>query len=224
MKINSTGQPETGEQHGRTEILDRLENMLNREELFRLAYVPFVIAQLVWDYADSILNMAALLRISETKKLCRTVRMLRREYDRLRAHHIDAAHEASEVSNMYIFEDGVADITKQLLQNLQINLRSEYPELEDAYMSHLIAVYQCDITLKSLLLYTRRQTEIIEKKVYGHIGHILPEPVCQLNRLVIAFVGDKPVSEDFAKLKKQYIEKFATQIALVELNDIPEDK
>lgn len=207
------------EQYGRTEILDRLENMLNREELFRLAYVPFVIAQLVWDYADSILNMAALLRISETKKLCRTVRMLRREYDRLRAHHIDAAHEASEVSNMYVFEDGVADITKQLLLNLRINLRREYPELEDDYMSYLIAIYQCDITLKSLLLYTRRQTEIIKKKINGDVGHILPEPVYQLNRLVIEFVGDKPVSEDFAKLKKQYIETYATQIALIELSD-----
>lgn len=201
----------------------RLSRLLDKETLFRFAYVPFVIAQLVWDYADTILNMAALLRISETRKLCRAVRELRREYDRIRAPHIDAAHEASEVSNMYVFEDGVADITKQLLLNLRINLRSEYPELEDDYMSYLIAVYQCDITLKSLLLYTRKQTEIIEKKIDRHVGHILPESVYQLNRLVIEFIGDKPVSESFAKLKKQYIETFATQIALTELSEIPDN-
>lgn len=201
----------------------RLSRILDKDTLFRFAYVPFVIAQLVWDYAETITDMAAMLRINETRKLCRAVKELRRDYDRIRAPHIDSAHEASEVSNMYVFEDCVADITKQLLLNLRINLRSEYPEIEEDYLSYLIAVYQCDITLKSLLLYTRRQTEIIAKKIDRNVGHILPESVYKLNHLVLEFVGDKPVSDKFATLKKQYIETFATQIALAELTELPGD-
>ena len=34
------------------ELSERLETMFSREELFRFAYVPFVIAELVWDYAE----------------------------------------------------------------------------------------------------------------------------------------------------------------------------
>lgn len=199
----------------------RLSRLLDKDTLFRFAYVPFVIAQLVWDYADTILTMAAWLRISETKKLCRAVRELRRDYDRIRAPHIDAAHEASEVSNMYVFEDCVADITKQLLLNLRINLKSEYPELDEEYLGYLIAIYQCDITLKALLQYTAKQTERIAKKINRNVGHILPESVYKLNRLVLEFVGDKPVTEKFATLKQKYIDTFATQIALIELNEIP---
>lgn len=39
------------------ELRERIETMFNREELFRFAYVPFVIAELVWDYADTVIIM-----------------------------------------------------------------------------------------------------------------------------------------------------------------------
>ena len=201
----------------------RLSRILDKETLFRFAYVPFVIAQLVWDYADTILIMAAWLKISETKPLCRAVKELRRDYDRIRAPHIDKAHADSEIENGYVFEECVKDITRQLLVNLRIDLRSEYPEIEPAYLDFLIAVYQCDITLKSLLLYIRKQTDRISKKIDRHVGRILPDAVYKLDKLVLEFVGDKPVSEKFAKLKKQYIETFATQIALVGLNELPDN-
>ena len=198
----------------------RLSRLLDKETLFRFAYVPFVIAQLVWDYADTILTMAVWLRITETKPLCRAVKELRRDYDRVRAPHIDKAHEDSEIENGYIFEECVKDITNQLLVNLRIDLRSEYPEIEPDDLDFLIAVYQCDITLKALLFYIRKQTDKIAKKIGRSIGNILPEAVSKLNKLILEFVGDKPVSERFAILKKQYIETFATQIAIVNLNEL----
>ena len=170
--------------------------------------------------ADTILTMAVWLRITETKPLCRAVKELRRDYDRVRAPHIDKAHEDSEIENGYIFEECVKDITNQLLVNLRIDLRSEYPEIEPDDLDFLIAVYQCDITLKALLFYIRKQTDKIAKKIGRSIGNILPEAVYKLNKLILEFVGDKPVSERFAILKKQYIETFATQIAIVNLNEL----
>ena len=202
----------------------RISRLIDKDTLFRFAYVPFVIAQLVWDYADTILSTAAWLKISETKKLCRAVRELRRDYDRIHSAHIDAKHEASEVSNMYVFEDGVAGITKQLLLNIKIDLKSEYPDLDADHLSFLIAVYQCDITLKSLLLYTRKQTERIAKKIDRNVGNILPESIYKLDKLILEFVGDKPVSNRFRNLKQQYIETFATQIALIEMTEIPDNE
>lgn len=196
----------------------KLSKILDRDTLFRFAYVPFVIAELAWDYADTVLTLSAMMKTG-AKKLCRAVRELRREYERERARFIDQAHKDSEVENMYVFEDGVKDIYTQMLVNVRCDLNSEYPSLDKDSVDLLTAVYQCDITLQSLILYTQQQTSKIERIVGHRIGKILPAQVYQLARLMPEFVGDKPASERFNKLKKQYEKTFATQIALIELND-----
>ena len=196
----------------------KLSKILDRDTLFRFAYVPFVIAELAWDYADTVLTLSAMMKTG-AKKLCRAVRELRREYERERARFIDQAHKDSEVENMYVFEDGVKDIYTQMLVNVRCDLNSEYPSLDKDSVDLLTAVYQCDITLQSLSLYTQQQTSKIERIVGHRIGKILPAQVYQLARLMPEFVGDKPASERFNKLKKQYEKTFATQIALIELND-----
>lgn len=196
----------------------KLSKILDRDTLFRFAYVPFVIAELAWDYADTVLTLSAMMKTG-AKKLCRAVRELRREYERERARFIDQAHKDSEVENMYVFEDGVKDIYTQMLVNVRCDLNSEYPSLDKDSVDLLTAVYQCDITLQSLILYTQQQTSKIERIVGHRIGKILPAQVYQLARLMPEFIGDKPASERFNKLKKQYEKTFATQIALIELND-----
>lgn len=196
----------------------KLSKILDQDTLFRFAYVPFVIAELVWDYADTILTLSAMMR-NGAKKLCRAVKELRRDYDRERTPYIDEAHRDSEVENMYVFEDGVKDIYSQMLVNLRCDLKSEYPSLDNDSVDFLTAVYQCDITMQSLLIYTRKQTEKIERIVGHRIGNILPKQMYQLARLIPEFAGDKSASDRFKTLKKQYEQTFATQIALIELSD-----
>lgn len=198
----------------------KLSKILDKDTLFRFAYVPFVIAELVWDYADTIIGLAIIMRLGETKKLCRAIRELRRDYDRLHARFVDSAHRDSETENMYVFENEVNDIFKTLLVNIRCNLKGEYPELAPDYLDLLTAVYQCDILLHSLFHYVRMQTEKIEKIVGHRIGRILPDEMYRLDALVIAFVGDKPVSERFISTKETYIKTLATQMALIEFNEI----
>lgn len=198
----------------------KLSKILDHDTLFRFAYVPFVIAELVWDYADTIIDLSITMRLKETKKLSRAIRELRRDYDRLRSTYIDQQHRDSETQNMYMFEDGVSDIFKTLLVNLRCDLMYEYPQLSPDSLNYLLAVYQCDILLKSLLRYVRWQTEKIEKIVGHKIGRILPIEIYRLDKLVLEFVGDKPVSDRFDSLKETYIKTFATQIAIIELNEI----
>lgn len=52
----------------------KLSEILDSETLMRFAYVPFVVAQLAWDYADTIINVSSILKLDSTKKLCRAVR------------------------------------------------------------------------------------------------------------------------------------------------------
>lgn len=195
----------------------KLSEILDSETMMRFAYVPFVIATLAWDYADSILNMAAYLRIQEVKKLCRSVKELKKDYDYLRAPYIDQAHQESEENNMYIFEDGVNDVFNLYLANIGFDIKSEYPDLDNEYVTYLKAIYQCHIVLKSIFRYAQIQTDKVEKIVGHKIGDIIPTQLRRLDTLVMAFVGDKPVSKKFEKQQETYAETLVNRMCLIEL-------
>lgn len=198
----------------------RLSQILDKDTLMRFAYIPFVVAQLAWDYADTIVNVASMLRLHPTKKLCRAVRDLKRQYDKVRDEFTNNAHRDSEIDNMYVFEDGVSDLFSLYLKNIEFDLRKEYPDLDSEYKAFLLAVYQCHIVLQSIYRYAEMQKEKIEKIVGHRIGDVLPSELRRLDILVMAFVGDKPISQNFDTQQKTYAQCLANRMALVELNDV----
>lgn len=215
------------EQNARAEMREiahreRIDKMFNREELFRFAYVPFVIAELVWDYADTVIIMAKSLNNPSTRRLSRAIRNARTDYDRLRHQYIDNENRERELENGYVFEDGIKRITNQMLMNIRIDINSEYPALNDDSRDLLIAVHQCNIMSKALLLYLDNQSARIAKRVGHSIGKMLPPSYYVMHKLIPEFIGDKPASAQFNKLMNEYVKTLATQMALVELNDIPE--
>lgn len=197
----------------------KLSEILDSETLMRFAYVPFVVAQLAWDYADTIINVSSILKLDSTKKLCRAVRELKRRYDNVRAEFTNNAHLDSEVENMYVFEDGVSDLFSLYLKNIEFDLNSEYPQLDSEYRSYLLAIYQCHIVLQSIYRYTEMQKVKIEKIVGHRIGDVLPAELRKLDILVMAFVGDKPVSSKFDTQQKTYAQCIANRMSLIELCD-----
>ena len=197
---------------------DSIDKALTRDELFRFAYVPFVIAELVWDYADTVLDMAH--RIPEVKKLSRAIRNARAEYDALRRQYINAESREREIENMYVFEDGVKRITKQMLVNIDIDIKSEYPELIPESRDLLVAVYQCHVLSRALVTYTDNESRKLERKLkHQRVGRILPPPYYVMDKLIPEFVGDKPASAHLKNLFGQYIKSLSVQIGLIALND-----
>ncbi|MCM1438989.1 MAG: hypothetical protein NC131_07230 [Roseburia sp.] len=207
------------ERRAESSITDSIARILTREELFRFSYVPFVIAELAWDYADTVLYCAQQLGNPITRKLSRAIRNARNEYDRLRRQFIDSDNREREIENGYVFEECTKHITSQLLTNIQCDIRSAYPELNDESRDLLIATYQCHITSAALLKYIERQRRMIERRLKRRVGDILPPSYYTMHRLIPEFIGDKPATEKFRKLMQQYIDTFATQIGLVELNN-----
>jgi len=141
----------------------KLSEVLDSETLMRFAYVPFVVAQLAWDYADTIVDVASMLKLHPTKKLCRAVRELKRQYDRVRDEFTNYAHRDSEIDNMYVFEDGVSDLFSLYLKNIEFDLKSEYPDLGEDNRNYLLAIYQCHIVLQCIYRYAEMQKVKIEK-------------------------------------------------------------
>lgn len=202
------------------ESRERIEKLFNRDELFRFAYVPFVIAELVWDYADTVIIMSQRLDNPACRRLSRAIRNARTEYDRLRHQYIDNEHREREIENGYVFEQATKRITSQMMTNVRIDINSEYPDLNTDSRDLLLAVYQCHITSRALLRYLDRQSARVAKRVGHSIGKMLPPSYYVMDKLIPEYIGDKPASARFRKLMNDYIETFATQIAIIELNEI----
>lgn len=73
-----------------------LSEEIDEELLFCFGYVPFVIAEVAWDYIDTIFNLSAILGISETKKICRALKNLRSDYLSLRKSVYNGADQHEE--------------------------------------------------------------------------------------------------------------------------------
>ena len=196
----------------------KLSEVLDSDTLIRFAYVPFVIAALAWDYADTILNMARMLQFREVKKLSRAVIELKRDYDNVRAPFIDTQHQKSEEDNMYVFEDAVNDVFNVYLANIGFDIKREYPELEDDHVLYIKAIYQCHIVLQSIYKYVGIISKKVEKIVGHSIGDILPKELRRLDTLVMAYVGDKPASDMFERQQDTYAKTLANRMLEIELN------
>lgn len=195
-----------------------LSEVLDEITMFRYGYVPFVIAELAWDYADTVVNMAMICGHTQTKKLCRAVRELRREYERYHDKVVPSNGKECESDNMILFEDAVEDIFKLYITNVKCDLIREYHNINDDNLHFLVSIYQCLIVIKSLLRYSADQTKKAEKMAGYHVDDVMPREMRSLETIISAFVGDMPVSNRFIKEQETYVKTFATQMALIELN------
>ncbi len=195
-----------------------LSEVLDEITMFRYGYVPFVIAELAWDYADTVVNMAIICGYAQTKKLCRAVRELRREYERYHDKVVSSDGKECESDNMMVFEDAVKDIFNLYITNVKCDLIREYHNIDENTLHFLVSIYQCLIVIKSLLRYSAEQTKKAEKVAGYHVEDVMPREIRSLETIIAAFIGDMPVSDRFIKEQETYIKTFATQIALIELN------
>ena len=200
---------------------DFVNNLMNRDELFRFAYVPFVIAELAWDYADTVLIMSK--GIDAVKKLRRAIINARNDYNSVRRQFINAESREREIENMYVFEGGIKRITNQMLANIDIDIKCEYPELNDASHDLLVSVYQCHVISRALITYTDNEARKLAKRIKRPVGRILPPSYYVMDKLIPEFIGDKPASAHLKNLIGQYIKSISVQIGLVELNDESDD-
>lgn len=201
-------------------------DLFTRAELFRIAYVPFVIGELVWDYAQTCIDLAAQQGIHATKPLARAIHKLRLDYDRARYSVISEGNRAHETYNAEAFEAHVSDITEKFVATLQCEINSLYPDLTSDARWMVVCAYQAIVLGKALQAFHDKQLAHVERRIkeeYGidvPISQMLPSQFGKMLSLLPLFYGDKRVSPRFPL--KDYIATYANQIALIELNESAE--
>lgn len=160
-----------------------------QDELVYRTIKIYLIGALAWDYSETVLDMAAQMRIAETKKLSRTIRSIRRDYDSLRAQDLDEYHLRREWELAEHFETIVARNFAQLRNGLIDEMRYRHRLNRDNEL--LVESVQIAMAvLDALMLYAVQCDEFIRKYYPGAPHSILPDHFKLLAKLLPEFAGD----------------------------------
>lgn len=199
------------------ELRDRINSKLDRDRLFLFAGLPFIVAELVWDYADSIINTAP--EDSGKKLLSRQIRNLRTEFDRERFSVIGGNLRESEQEDMLKIEEMMADYNFQMTVNFPLEIRTANPGIDEDSVTHLLAVYQCQVYYEGLCRYNRRCAAKIGREARLPISDIMPESFHAMGKIIPKYCQGTEQTKKLREYITKYSDILATQMALVKAVD-----
>lgn len=124
------------------------------ELLIKWSIRLFALMNLAWDYVDTILDLCIQQRISETKPLCRTIRELKRDYDKFRSRSMTEDKEREEEETAMIFEEMFDKHFKILAINLDTEVRKY--DLNEDHTMLVIATQQAMTLIDAVKIYAKR--------------------------------------------------------------------
>lgn len=200
--------------------LAEIQRRLSLDELFLLAYVPYVIAEVAWDYADSCANLAATIKSPETKRLNRTIRQLRDDYVSERRGFVDAEHRQTETDNMLAFQEDYGDYFNLLQLEIRGRVLRDHPDLAlDARML-VESAYCCAVVLRALFRYTAKvEADTARRLGVPSIGSVVPPQLRKLDHLVLLYAGDCAIGDgSFPKSLEPFVATLATYLSQSEIS------
>lgn len=200
------------------ETKEELSELLDQDTFFRFGYVPFVIAEVAWDYADTTIDLAVLMRLSPTKKLCRCIRNLRNEYVNFKKKYFDTSHLDSETDNMELFIDELSKFFNERFHSYVDKLVDEYPDLNNDSKMLISEAYLCKFVLKALFKYMSYINKKVEDIVRHPIGKLLPASIYSLYDIILEFAGDSPLTSEFLKKEEPFVNELVDRIKSIELS------
>lgn len=164
-----------------------LDDLPERERL-RIIVKIHLLGTLAWDYAETVLEIAAQMKVEGTKRLSRAVRELRRRYDRYNGEFLSSqdTERMNELSILF------ADINERNFTKLCRGLDTEMGRVAhfDAQNAYLIKAVQMTMTvIDTMKLFAEESDRWME--VHGVDGHtVMPKFFGSLAILIPQFAGD----------------------------------
>lgn len=185
--------------------------------LISLRVRMYALGALVWDYVDTVLDLARQMRRPELKKLCRAVRELHEDYDSVRRANADAGFFAFERKWALDFEAFVEPLSARFIDGLKKEQSEAVGEMEAGTYWLMMAVQQALCVLEALHLYARGCDMAIER--YGvdmRDKTILPRHFRSLEVLLPEFGGDTLVR---SQARHKAASAIAVELAKIAVSD-----
>lgn len=204
--------------------IEEIVSKIDKQTLFLLAFVPFVIAEVAWDYVDTCLDMCRLQRLHGAKKLCRQVKELRKEYDYKRGQSIDQAHRDIETDNMIMFQEDYKEFFHKLHININGQVNIEHPGLCTESLMLISAAYSSAVVLRALFKYMSfMENRVAQLLGIKTIGSLVIEELRELERLVLHFAGEDSINNDnkFPEFLNPFVDTLCNYMKESEMVELP---
>ena len=175
----------------------------------------FALGALVWDYVDTVFDIAWAMRRRELKKLCRKVKELREDYNYMRRRNADCNDLEQETQWALDFESHVQPLSREFIESLKQEQSEAYGELDQDTHWLMLAVQQALCVLEALKYYTKGCDMAIAK--YGvdmDQKTLLPQHFQKLAILLPEFGGNTLVHSDARKKAAAGIAKELAKIVV----------
>lgn len=187
-----------------------LETAFDRFTAFRIAYLPFVFFDVIWDYIETLMDLARILRIRETRSLCRALQDIRNEYDRERIKTLDKEHRDKTARHAQQFIDECEPL-KWSYKVIHSEYRRKNPDLLPDW---LMLIAQADLIcgmFAALIRYADHFDKMIEEKAGRKLHSLLPDEVRRMQGLIPQFLGDIPHTRIRRLVDSTLLQDFLTQ-------------
>lgn len=150
----------------------------------------YIVGSLVWDYALTVLDISAQMRIGgPVKKLSRAVREIHKDYERIRSLDLDEKHIRQEWQLAEMFESINRENFKRLCAGLAAELRQSTSLGKEYEM--LVEAVQMAMTVLDALKMFAAECDVFIRKYYPEAPHsILPDHFRRLAVLLPEYAGD----------------------------------
>lgn len=175
--------------------IEREINGLTEREAFELAFVPFVMGELVWDYADTVIDCAIEIGEPRFKPLSREMRDLRREYDRDKSRFIRDYNLQTEAQNLETYYEVFSSDFSTLSYVLDNHINRLHKTLPKRLKMLFKAVYQCAFVLQVLRTFEYKNCKDLAKRINFDFGtHILPGEIYQLSNVLPKYIKEQRIN------------------------------
>lgn len=169
--------------------LSRSINNVPENLLSEWSFKLYALCNLAWDYVDTLCDQCSIMKLGETKSLCRMVRSLRREYERFRAPFMTGDSNNFEIEHGLRFEEHVREDFKEFMDSIEGPVNSL--DLKEEHRLLVIATYRCMVVLDAIKEYARWcDSRIRSYDVWTCDCCMVQQEVLALYPLIPQFAGD----------------------------------
>lgn len=168
-----------------SKTIDDVPGNLLAEWSFKL----YALCNLAWDYVDTLCDQCIIMGLNETKPLVRTVRGLRREYEKFRAPFMTDSGNDFETEHGLRFEEYVRADFKKFMNSIEAPINRL--DLKDEHRQLVIAAHRCMAVLDAIKEYARWcDRQIKSYGVWACDCCMVQQEVLALYPLIPQFAGD----------------------------------
>lgn len=191
---------------------DRLNANMTDDMRFFLIYFPLVIAEVAWDYADSIVNISRTAKSPETKRLVRDIIQLREDYQYRRKKLMGCEDQwfDTEQDLMERFQDDASSFFSASFNEYKQFVLDNNQNVSDALSDSLSCMYIIGVVLDSLINYAKEELKEVVKIIH-YTGKTDPKAVISDETLkmyesVKRVLKDYPISKEAKKVYDMDVE------------------